>query len=53
MTEPVTPALPTEGGSYIRQPDGSLERQVEPEAQPEKPAAEAVVPKGKPTVKEA
>lgn len=53
MTEPVPPALPTEGGSYIRQPDGSLERQVEPEAQPEKPA-EAVTPKAaKPTVKEA
>lgn len=53
MTEPVTPALPTKGGSYIRQPDGSMERHVESEATPEKPAAEAVVPKGKPTVKEA
>lgn len=53
MTEPVTPALPAEGGSYIRHPDGRLERQAEPEATPDAPA-EAAVPKvGKPTVKEA
>lgn len=46
MTEPVSPALPTEGGSYIRHPDGRLERQVEPVPQKATPRT------GKSTVKE-
>jgi len=49
MTEPVPLPLPSEGGSYIRNPDGSLERQVAPEATPVTPAPKS----GKTTVKEA
>lgn len=33
-TPPVDQPMPQEGGSYIRQPDGSLVREVEPEAEP-------------------
>ena len=39
--KPPRPPLPAAGGSYVRQPDGSLERQPHPKAAVEAPVKEA------------